>query len=216
MSCTSSPREAKSVATRMRTRPANHASCEWAAAKQSNIPVVPIDGADGPFAKSYCSSSGSHTVFEVLEGFFAVALLVASVQTLHSEPLQTHVAGQVVSADISMSEDTKRTTQTVRQSQCERASTMMRQGEKIRNSHNFFSNKDENFVLRQHAPNEVQQIRLFLLFVDDQHRLLHRVHSLQHHMRDGRKSCSTSNAMHYFNICNIFLKAERLFRAYSL
>lgn len=78
------------------------------------------------------------------------------------------------------------------------------QGGKLCNSHNFFADKDENFVLRQHAPNEVQQVRLFLLFADNQHHLLHWLHSLQHHRRDGGKGYCTSNAVHYLNICNTF------------
>lgn len=106
MSCTSSPREAKSVATRMRTRPAKHASCE----------LRPSRGPNGPFPQGSGSLSGTHTVLEVLEGFFTVALLVASVQTLHSHPLQTHVARQVVSAAVSTGEETQRTAKKVRQS----------------------------------------------------------------------------------------------------
>lgn len=188
-----------------------HATC-----KTCILWLASVHGPDGPFAQS-----GSRTVFEVLEGFFAVALLVAPVQTLHSDPLQTHVAGQVVSADIPTSEGSQRTRGTVRKKPMSKCFDIWQwccfsQGWKLCNSHNFFANKDENFVLRQHAPNEVQQVRLFLLFADNQHRLLHWVHSLQHHRRDGGKGYCTSNAVHYLNICNTFLKARRLFRAYSL
>lgn len=36
------------------------------------------------------------TFFEVLQGLFSVTLLAVTMETLHSQALQTHVAGQVV------------------------------------------------------------------------------------------------------------------------
>lgn len=85
------------------------------------------------------------------------------------------------------------------------------QGGKLRYSHHFFADKDENFVLRRHAPHKVQQIILFLLFVDNQHRLLHRVHSLQHQRGDEGKGY-----LHIISIFGMFFSRLKGFFFYSL
>lgn len=46
------------------------------------------------------STSLSHTLFKVLEGFFTVTLLTVTMETLHGQTLQAHVTGQVISPGI--------------------------------------------------------------------------------------------------------------------
>lgn len=47
------------------------------------------------------------------------------------------------------------------------------------NSQNLPANKDEDFILGQHVPDEVKQVGLFLLFMDNQHCLLYCVNCLR-------------------------------------
>lgn len=40
-----------------------------------------------------------HTLLKVFESFFTVTLLTITMQTLHSQAVQTHVAGQIISPE---------------------------------------------------------------------------------------------------------------------
>lgn len=50
---------------------------------------------------------------------------------------------------------------------------------KKKHSHNLLADEDEDFIQGQHVPDEVKHVGLFLFFLDDQHRLLHRVNRLR-------------------------------------
>lgn len=47
-----------------------------------------------------------HTPFKVLEGLFTVRLLMVTMETLHSQTMQTHVTGQVISPDNTHKQET--------------------------------------------------------------------------------------------------------------
>lgn len=47
------------------------------------------------------------TIFKVFEGLFTVILFTVTMETLHSQALQTHVTGQVITPDIACKLETK-------------------------------------------------------------------------------------------------------------
>lgn len=177
MSWTSSPLDAKSVATRMRTRPANHASCEWDA--RSNILVtsapVPVSVGHVLSLKSWKACSRSHCSWPPWR---------------HCSRSPCRLMSLARSSALTLPR--VRTTG-LRQSQSASTMTPFSPVGELSNSHDFFADKDENFVLRRHASDEVQQVRLLLLFADNQHRLLHWVDSLRHRTK-----------WHYFKIFILF------------
>lgn len=209
MSWTSSPREAKSVATRMRTRPANHKSCDWDAIVQP-VPAGPhfVQAGHVLSLKSWKASSRSRCSWPPCRHCTAIPCRLMSLD--RSSALAFPASGY-----------TKRAANKVRQSTSNakvlRLWCCRSRGES--DSHYLLSDKDEDFVLRQHVPDEVQQVGLLLLLADDQHRLLHRVHSLWQREanitweREGRVP-ARQQLQSSVSIFATFLKAERLFVVY--
>lgn len=96
---------------------------------------------------------------------------MVAVETLHSQTMEAHVTGQVVSPEISSEKAHQRAEHCGFQLLCYSLVNKP-------NSHNFLANKDEDFILWLHVSDEVKHVGLFLLFMDNQHCLLNCVNRL--------------------------------------